>query len=91
MTWVQAIVDLLRQNLSLRISIDSHTGNVGDAAYNKASSERRARTVYNWVVQQGLAANHLQYRGFGSEVPVADNRKESGRAQNQHVEAVKLP
>ncbi len=91
MPLVQAIVDLLKQNPSLRVSIDGHTDNVGDAAYNKALSERRARTVYNLVVQRGIAANRLQYRGFGSEVPVADNRKESGRAQNRRVEVVKLP
>lgn len=90
MPLVQAIVDLLKQNPSLRVSIDGHTDNVGDAAYNKALSERRARTVYHLVVQQGIAANRLQYRGFGSEVPVADNRKESGRAQNRRVEVVKL-
>lgn len=91
MPLVQAIVDLLKQNPSLRVSIDGHTDNVGDAAYNKALSERRARSVYNLVVQQGIAANRLQYRGFGSEVPIADNRKESGRAQNRRVEVVKLP
>ncbi|MCS6928603.1 MAG: OmpA family protein [Saprospiraceae bacterium] len=87
---VRAIVDLLKQNPSLRVSIDGHTDNVGDAAYNKALSERRARTVYNLVLQQGIPANRLQYRGFGSEVPIADNRKESGRAQNRRVEVVKL-
>lgn len=90
MPLVQAIVDLLKQNPSLRVSIDGHTDNVGDAAYNKALSERRARTVYSLVVQQGIAANRLQYRGFGSEIPIADNRKESGRAQNRRVEVVKL-
>jgi outer membrane protein OmpA-like peptidoglycan-associated protein len=90
MPLVQAIVDLLKQNPSLRVSIDGHTDNVGDTAYNKALSERRARTVYNLVAQQGIAANRLQYRGFGSEIPIADNRKESGRAQNRRVEVVKL-
>lgn len=91
MPLVQAIVNLLKQNPSLRVSIDGHTDNVGDAVYNKALSERRARTVYNLVVQQGIASNRLQYRGFGAEVPIADNRKESGRAQNRRVEVVKLP
>lgn len=87
---VKEIAALLKSDPSLKLSIEGHTDNVGQPAANKKLSEQRAASVRDAVVAQGIAASRLQAKGWGQEVPVADNRKEDGRAQNRRVELVKI-
>ena len=87
---VDEIVALLKKDNALRISVDGHTDNVGPAPANKTLSEARAQSVMKALVASGIDAKRLQFKGFGSEVPVADNRQEAGRAKNRRVELVKL-
>jgi outer membrane protein OmpA-like peptidoglycan-associated protein len=86
---VNQIVALLKQNASLKLSIEGHTDNVGDAKSNKTLSENRAKTVMASLVASGISAERLSAAGFGAERPVADNRTEEGKAKNRRVELVK--
>ena len=86
---VSEIVKMLKSAPALRIAIEGHTDNVGQAAANKALSERRARSVMAAVVAGGIDPKRLAAAGFGQERPVADNRTEDGRAKNRRVELVK--
>ncbi|WP_161596211.1 OmpA family protein [Rhodanobacter glycinis] len=88
---VQQIATMLKAAPSLKLSVEGHTDNVGDAASNKVLSEARAKSVMNAIVQAGIAAGRLSAAGFGQERPVADNRSEEGRARNRRVELVKAP
>jgi len=87
---VAEIAALLSKDKSLRLSIEGHTDNVGNAATNKTLSEARANSVMKMLVQSQIDGKRLQAKGFGSEVPVADNRSDEGRAKNRRVELVKL-
>ncbi len=87
---VAQIVSLMAADKSLRLSIQGHTDNVGSAASNKTLSQARAESVVKALVQAKDDAKRLEAKGFGSEVPVADNRTEEGRAKNRRVELVKL-
>jgi OOP family OmpA-OmpF porin len=87
---VREIVKLLADDKSLRLSIEGHTDNVGNAAANKALSKARAESVVKALVQAKVDAKRLEAKGFGSEVSVADNRSDEGRAMNRRVELVKL-
>lgn len=87
---VKEIAALLKGDSSLRLSIDGHTDNAGQAAANRKLSGQRAASVRDAVVAQGIPAARLQARGYGQDVPVADNRTEAGRAKNRRVELVKL-
>lgn len=71
------------------ITVEGHTDNIGDEAYNKSLSEQRAASAVAYLVSQGVAAERLQSAGFGMDKPVASNDSEAGRAQNQRVEIVK--
>ena len=79
------LVSYLQQNL-LRIEIGGHTDNQGSDEYNDRLSENRAKAVYDYLVQKGIPANRLQYKGYGMRVPVADNSTEEGRAANRRTE-----
>lgn len=88
---VTEIVKLLRQEPALRLSIDGHTDNVGDAAANRKLALARAQAVQAAVAAQGIEAKRLSAKGFGPDVPIADNRREDGRAKNRRVELTRLP
>ena len=79
------LVSYLQQN-SLRIEIGGHTDNQGLDEYNDRLSENRAKAVYDYLVQKGIPANRLQYKGYGMRVPIADNSTDEGRAANRRTE-----
>lgn len=83
------IQKLLEQNADLKLRIEGHTDNVGQAAANQALSEKRAQAVKDWLVSHGIGAARLTAKGFGATKPVADNSTEDGRAKNRRVELVK--
>lgn len=74
----------------LRIRIDGHTDNVGDAAANQVLSEGRAQAVYDYLVAQGIAAERLAYKGFGDRQPLEANDTATGRQRNRRTEFVVL-
>jgi outer membrane protein OmpA-like peptidoglycan-associated protein len=86
---VREIVAALRSAPGLRVAIEGHTDNVGQAAANKTLSEKRAQSVMAAIVAGGIDAKRLSAAGFGQERPVADNRGEDGRARNRRVELVR--
>ena len=87
---INEIVALLKDNPDLKVSIEGHTDNVGDAKLNKTLSEQRAAAVLAAIVAQGVDARRLKSAGFGKDKPIADNKTEEGRAKNRRVELVKL-
>ncbi|WP_320052389.1 OmpA family protein [uncultured Acetobacteroides sp.] len=80
---------LLSENPALKVSIEGHTDNVGDAAKNKQLSEQRANAVASALTGKGIGKQRLSTAGWGAEKPVADNRTAEGRAKNRRVEIVK--
>lgn len=86
---VDQIYELLKSDPSLKISIEGHTDNVGDAAANKKLSTDRSKSVMDALVTKGIENPRLSNTGWGQEKPVADNRTEDGKARNRRVEIVK--
>lgn len=84
------ILGMLREYPDLRLRIEGHTDNVGDASSNLVLSQSRAEAVLDYLVGQGIDASRLEAAGMGEEHPVADNSTEAGRAQNRRVELVRL-
>ena len=83
------IVKLLQQDADLKLRVEGHTDNQGNAAANQALSEKRAQAVVAWLTAHGVAANRLTAKGFGQTKPIEDNATEDGRAKNRRVELVK--
>jgi outer membrane protein OmpA-like peptidoglycan-associated protein len=72
----------------LNIEVDGYTDNVGGDEMNQQLSENRARSVRDYLVQQGVATNSVSAKGFGNTLPVATNDNAAGREQNRRVELV---
>jgi len=86
---VDQIYDLLNRNTELKISIEGHTDNIGQAAANKKLSQERAKAVMDALVSKGIDTARLSAIGWGQEKPVADNASDEGKAKNRRVEIVK--
>jgi len=84
------IVKLLQQNADLKLRVEGHTDNQGNAAANQALSEKRAQAVVAWLTGKGISASRLTSKGFGATKPVMDNSTEDGRAKNRRVELAKM-
>ena len=76
----------LRKCPKVRTAVEGHTDSVGNDAYNQGLSQRRAESVRDYLVNNGVSTDRLQARGFGESRPIADNSTEDGRAQNRRVE-----
>jgi OmpA-OmpF porin, OOP family len=87
---LDAIVNLLQLDASLRLKVEGHTDNQGLAPANLALSQRRAEAVVVWLTAHGIDRNRLSASGRGQTQPVADNGTEEGRAKNRRVELVKI-
>ena len=86
---VAEIAKVLQSNKDLKIEINGYTDNIGTADRNQKLSEARAEAVKNEIIKTGIEAGRLTAKGFGQEVPIADNLTEDGKAQNRRVELVK--
>ncbi len=73
---------------SLRFKVEGHTDIVGSLAANNELSVRRAITVRDYLIGQGVAASAVDVEGFGPSMPIGDNTTADGRARNRRVEIV---
>ena len=73
------------------ISLVGHTDSTGTNAYNQSLSERRAQSVKNYLIGQGVIEQRLAAYGMGEDKPRADNSTEWGRTLNRRVEIVIEP
>ena len=83
---LKSVQNFLSENPSVKISIEGHTDNEGNAAYNAELSKNRARAVYDYLVEAGVDAGRLSYKGYGDTQPVATNDTEASRALNRRTE-----
>lgn len=74
----------------LKIQINGHTDNVGEESDNQTLSENRARSVYRFLIEKGISANRLSYKGYGEVHPISDNDTEAGRSRNRRTEFIIL-
>ncbi len=81
-------VKFMKENPDVMFSIEGHACPIGPAAYNMKLSERRANTVYKYLVSQGIDKNRFMTKWFGEERPVTKVRKEYWK--NRRVLVIEL-
>ena len=72
----------------LRFNVEGHTDNTGGAAMNQELSLKRAMTVRDYLIGQGVPASRVDVAGLGLTAPIGDNSTTDGRARNRRVEIV---
>ncbi|MEO5905617.1 MAG: OmpA family protein, partial [Saprospiraceae bacterium] len=85
-TELNRLQQTLQENKSMKIEIHGHTDNVGSDPDNQVLSESRAKSVYQYLIDRGIDAGRLSFKGFGEMQPVASNETEAGRKKNRRTE-----
>ncbi len=84
------IVSQFAENLNkypdTHILITCHTDNTGRADYNQTLTERRAKSVCDYLIEQGVSSSRMAFSGKGFHEPIADNNTIEGRTLNRRVE-----
>lgn len=83
-------VRILNSYVKQNISVEGHTDSYGSDDYNQRLSERRAESVADYLIREGVDKNRITTVGFGEKNPVATNKTSSGREQNRRVEILIL-
>ena len=82
------VAGVLLAHPGLNLEVEGHTDSVGTDSYNQGLSERRAESVRDYLVQQGIPRDTVVAHGFGETKPVVTNDTASGRQQNRRVELI---
>lgn len=89
-------VGFLKDNPELKVEIRGHTDTRGDDEDNMILSSNRAKSVYDYVISQGVDKERLSHKGFGESMPKisdaqieamsSDSEKEAAHQQNRRTE-----
>ena len=82
------LLNLLKNNPNVQMEIQGHTDNVGNDQLNEQLSLNRAKAVYDYLVDNQIDPQRLQYKGYGAKRPVAANDTEDNRRQNRRTSFV---
>jgi outer membrane protein OmpA-like peptidoglycan-associated protein len=85
-TVLKTLLIYLINNPDIRIVISGHTDDIGSDEYNLELSINRAKSVYNWLINNGIDSGRLEFTGFGKSRPLYKDTDEKFRALNRRVE-----
>lgn len=81
------VASILKENQTWgTLKVKGHTDSTGPEAYNQTLSERRAQSVKDYLVSQGLSDSVVTVEGYGESQPIATNNTAEGRKANRRVE-----
>ena len=85
---IDNLLQYLNDNQTVRIELSGHTCNIGTQVYNQALSQRRARSVANYLIERGIDANRIEVKGYAYEKPLEGNKNSTPaeRAENRRAE-----
>ncbi len=85
-TILDEAVTVLNHRTDISVDVIGHTDSTGPKEYNQGLSERRAKSVYDYFISKGIAADRLATMGYGETRPAYSNATREGRAKNRRVE-----
>ncbi|WP_152286323.1 OmpA family protein [Flavicella marina] len=80
------IADVMIEYPDSRFKIEGHTDSRGNDNYNLNLSQKRSKSVYNYLTGKNISSERLSSKGYGETKPIATNDTEAGRQQNRRVE-----
>jgi outer membrane protein OmpA-like peptidoglycan-associated protein len=83
---LEEVASALKEHADLKVRIEGHTDSKGSDKYNLKLSDDRAKSVRDFMIKQGIAADRMIAIGYGEAKPIADNETEEGREINRRVE-----
>jgi outer membrane protein OmpA-like peptidoglycan-associated protein len=88
---LNSVVLVLNEYNKTLVDVMGHTDSTGTDAINQPLSERRAASVGQYLISQGIDSRRVATQGFGKTRPIASNDTPEGRSQNRRVELQLVP
>jgi len=88
---LKAVAEALKNQEDHKIVVEGHTDSQGTETANLELGQKRAQSVRDYLVSQGVDDDHITSEGIGQSRPVADNKSPEGRANNRRVEIIVQP
>lgn len=86
LAYINQLKDFIDDHPDAKIILTGFTDDQGDYETNMTISRRRARSVRNFLVQNGIKKNNTEFTYHGPQAPIASNETEEGRKINRRVE-----
>src|SRR5699024_6026887 len=80
------LAEIFKEYPNTNILLEGHTDNTGRAEYNMELSEKRAKSVLNYLTSKGISSSRFTTKWYGEEQPKYDNETAEGRSKNRRVE-----
>jgi outer membrane protein OmpA-like peptidoglycan-associated protein len=80
------LVGLLEGNQTIKVEISAHTDDVGNDDSNLKLSEKRAKTVVDYLTGKGIKADRMTAKGYGETQPLVANDTDENKAKNRRVQ-----
>ncbi len=83
---LKRIATLMKERLTMQVEISGHTDPAGPEAYNLGLSERRAKAVSKYLVEQGVDSGRIKTTFFGETQLIDKSNTREGNRKNRRVE-----
>ena len=83
---LKSTVNALNDNSSIQITLAGHADERGTREYNLALGQRRAETVSDYLVLNGISKNRITVKSYGEERPAVSGQDEKSYSKNRRVE-----
>ena len=85
-TELRRVVQLMKENPTLKVEVAAHTDDVGSETYNQVLSQNRAKSVANFLMENKINTERFEAKGYGESQKKVANDSEVNRANNRRVE-----
>ncbi len=79
------MLKVMKDNPKIDVSIIGHSDSTGPEGYNLQLSKSRAKSVVDYLIENGISKERLSYEGKGESIPAVPNTTRENRAQNRRV------
>ena len=86
MVEIEKFAQYLIANHNLKVEIEGHTDNIGSESYNIVLSKKRAKSVYDALINFGVSFKQLSYIGYGYSMPLMNEDSDDARLKNRRTE-----
>ncbi len=84
------VVKVMKENPKMKLKVTGYTDNIGSKDYNERLAMKRAQTVKEYLVKQGIEASRIEIAGIGKANYIAENTSDIGRFTNRRAEFVSI-
>ena len=83
---LKSVTSALNENESIQVTLAGHADERGTREYNLALGQRRAETVSDYFILNGISKNRISVKSYGEERPLALGQDDESYSKNRRVE-----